>query len=359
MALFTTIPANEIIVKKTGIVTDVDQNKPSNFSFSDVIGYEYSKTTLDNSYEINRYAGEYEPIFRDVVLYESRFEFRDNDIEEIRLANIKLNIDILSFGNVVNLSHIKIADTKILDLEADDAFDPKYEKLDEVAISRENYFIFGSNWEFGFHYKYLDKSNYEPVAGTLRVEEDDTFVSKLISLPTSIELEDFTVLELGETEDLESVDLQNIEIVSKETDTELSGYININNVLTRFLLEDGIDEKFKEFIVEDVQYIGIFEETDSYVKEYISLNILKLYELLELSFFTKENRAGDSELTRISNLNRIEFEFLDDKGRLEEGYKLTKNLEINKLDKFILGYTFKKPYNSGLKVSPKIKINFI
>lgn len=354
------IPDNEVVIKTQGLAPLNDENKPSNFSFIDTIGYKYFRSKLNNTYEINRYKGQFEPIFTDVLFFNSQYNFTNNlDINDIGLANIKFNIDIESFATLKNFSHIKISNTKILDLEADESFEPRYEKINEIAISKQPYFLFDSNWEFGFHYGYLDKSNAKPVAGTLRIEEDESFIGKLIFLPDTLTLNDFQVTELTELQLLENINLDQIEIVSKETSTGLSGYININNILTRYFIETGLINKFNEYLVNEEQYLGPLESIEEYTRQYIKLNILKLYETFDLEFYTKQDKELVSNLQTPKNSNNIRIVSLDDNQRNQQGYRINKNLEINKYERLILRFDFKKDTKSGTLVSPNIKIKFI
>jgi len=323
--------------------------------FKNVIGFTYERSSLDNDYEINRYDGGFVPLFKDVFTFNSKFKFSKNDIKSLDLSNTQFNIEIDSFLKISNFSHIKISDTKILDLENDEEFEPKYETTGEIAIGRSDYDLFMSNWDFGFHYDYLTKTDKKPVSGTLRIEEDNSFISKIISLRSDIEIEKYSI---DLVDSVESINLDNYEIVYQENDNNIFGKVNLTNAITSYLLSDGISAKFVEFLKVDPKYIGNFETIEDYVKEYIKLNITKLYEITEIEFYSKEDKTLDEGSTR-SNQNKIEFEFLNDTERFEQGYKLNRNTEINKLDRFTLTFKIAKAVNSGTLVSPKIKIKFI
>jgi hypothetical protein len=352
---YTEIPDNSNVTKVDAIISQIDSNKPSNLAFNNVIGFTYERSDLDNSYEINRYDGGFVPLFKDVFVFNSKFNFTSNDIAPLDLSNTRFNIDINEFLKLSNFSHIKVSNTKILDLENDEEYEPRYEIANEIAIGRSDYDLFTSNWDFGFHYRYLDKSTKSPVAGTLRIEEDDSFISKIISLRDEIELEQYNV---DIVKNIEAVDLNNHEIVYQENDLTISGKINVVNAITSYLINDGISDKFIEFLKVDPSYIGNFETIEDYVKEYINLNITKLYEIIDIEFYSKEDRTLD-EKSLMSNQNKIEFRFLNDTQRFDQGYKLTRNTEINKLDRFTLTFEITKAINSGTLVSPKIKIKFI
>jgi len=212
-----------------------------------------------------------------------------------------------------------------------------------------------SNWDYGFHYRYSDKKLKNPVSGTLRIEEDETFISKLINLRPNIELENY---DLVKVDNLASVNIDDIEIAYTENENTVEGIINIENVITSFLLSDGIADKFNEFLKVGPEFIGNFETIEDYIKDYVAVNILRLYEIEEVEFFEKEDKTLVED-TSNTNINAIEFRFLTDKERFNLGYKPNKNLEINKSKRLILTFNFSKRLNSGLLISPKVKIKFI
>jgi hypothetical protein len=199
------------------------------------------------------------------------------------------------------------------------------------------------------------------------VEEDDSFLAKLITLPEFIELNDFKIEYIDATQEFNTVDISKIEIVAKETPLAIEGVINVNNVLTRHLIEDGIDSKFNQYLINSNEFIGNFNSisdpdilVSSYVREYIKLNILKLYDIDTNEFYSKPNAALVSTNQQAgSNPNSIEFVFLNDQQRFTQGYNILKSLQINKKDKLILKFSFAKKQGSGLSISPKIKIKFI
>jgi hypothetical protein len=133
------------------------------------------------------------------------------------------------------------------------------------------------------------------------------------------------------------------------------------------LIEDGIAVKFNEYLINSDEFIGNFNKisdpnstVSSYVREYIKLNILKLYDIEVNEFYTKPNAAVNSTNTTAgANPNSVEFIFLNDQQRFTQGYKILKSLQINKKDKLVLRFSFTKNQSTGLSISPKIKIKFI
>jgi len=346
-----------IITKVNQVIYQTTPQVPNQFSGQSSIGYEYEQVSLNLKYALNRYKGEYEPLTTTVLSCNSTFYFSKNNILPLSLANILINPEIEKNLSIRNFNHIKVADSKILDLESDSTYLAKYPTIDEVAINHAEYFLLRGNWDWGFHYRYSNKSKFTPVSGALRVEEDECFVSKLLTLPETIELQNFTVLILGKDQELKDTDLDQIEIVVKEGQFLVEGYINLNTVLTRYFIEDGISQKFSSFLSNSNTYIGNYLTIQQYVEDYIKQNVLKLYEVSTNEFFTK-NVTNIVSAVGASNINSISFYFLDDKERFRQGYSLNRALQINNTSRLILKFSFNKKPGSGLAVSPKITVKF-
>ena len=351
---FAEVPNVSNVVKRDAVIISADEDKPSSLSDQSIIGYRYSRAFLSNSYEINRYDGGFSPLFKDVFTFNSKFNFTENDILPIDSGNVKFNLNIDDFLKIKNFSHIKISDNRILDLESSEAFEPKYEAVGEIAIGRSDYDLLMSNWDYGFHWKYLNKLDKVPVAGSLRVEEDNSFIAKLIKLRDEIELEQFSI---NQVTNLNTINPANFEIAWVDQPNSIEGVINVENALTSFLISDGILNKFNEFLVNGVNYIGNNDSIEKYVRKYIRANITRLYEIGSIEIYTLEDRTLTNSLSQ--NVNSIEFSFLNDAGRNAQGFKRDNNLQINKTDRLLLKFRFSKKLNSGLLVSPKIKIKFI
>jgi hypothetical protein len=201
------------------------------------------------------------------------------------------------------------------------------------------------------------------VSGALRVEEDNSFISKLITLPEMIELEDFVVTTLTGAQDLDNVNLDNIEIVIKESERFSEGYINVNNVLLRYLIEDGITQKFSDFLISSNTYIGNYLTIQLYARDYIKQNILKLYKLSDNEIYSRLFAGVDATLFNIpagaTSVNTIAFEFLNDVDRFKKGYALNRGLQINNTRKLILRFRFNKSPGASLIISPKIIVKLI
>jgi hypothetical protein len=346
------------ISKSTQIINNIDESRPTQFSNTPIIGYTFERAKLNVPLYLNRYDGEYEPITNDLLYCKSNFIFNKNKINDLKLSNIKLNSYIDDLLTIKNFNHIKVADSKILELESDSAYFPNYPKIFETAIGKAKYNLINSNWDWGFHLKYKNKEEFEPVAGSIRVEEDEGFLSKIVILPNEIELDYFSLVQLSTNEKLENIDLSQVEIVAKENNNTVDGFINLENAIISYLLNSGIEQKFNEFLINSPEYIGNFDSIKSYVIEYIKLNILKLYEVSLVEIYSKKN-ATLSSTEKVNNINSIEFTFINDLQRETLGYSVFKSVKINKTNRLLLNFSIRKEVNSGISISPKIKIKFI
>ena len=348
------IPNISTISKKDAILPGEDDDKPSAVSSQKNIGYKFYRSKLDNTYDLNRYEGGYAPLFRNIFSFRSKFDFSVNEISSLDSANVRFNLDVNDFLIVKNFSHIKISNSKILSLESNEAYEPKYESTGEIAIGRNDYDLLMSNWDHGFHFSYSNKDNKMPVAGSLRIEEDNSFVSKLIALKDEFNITSFATAKVSSLKNVNPLDY---EIVYTENGNNIEGYINLRKAINSFLIADGISNKFIEYLSNDIRYIGNNKDIESYVKKYIDLNIIKLYDVFDIALYTLEDRTSVGESKE--NVNDIKFQFLSDEQRNSLGYKRDNNLQINKTDRLLLNFKFSKKVNSGLLVSPKIKIKFI
>ena len=336
------------IDKESAIVAVPDEVMPGQFTQVSAVGYKFSRVTLSETYPIIRYPGFYEPIFRDVLYFKSGFDFVLNPITNLFLSNVVWRMDE-DFGLLKNFNHLKISDIRILSLQNDPKFRPLYELVDEITVGRADFDIFNASWDYGFHWKYLTKSDKIPVAGSLRITEDNAFMSKVLVLPNTVELETFTTTLVDPTVNLTSLNIDDYQIVYQKQDNKYTGLINLETALISYFRANNIQQKFEEYLVDNPEYLGDYT-LDQYIDEYLRRNILDLYDLNSGDFYIKYD-PSDSSI--------FQFVFLTDKERAEQGYNIIKDIEINKINKYVLKFTYNVSINKGTYLSPVIKIKLI
>ncbi len=340
---------NPSMIKKEvllGYKADID--KPNAVKTTDLIGFEYYQFPVKNEIELDRYNGGYEPIFKDILKFKDNKDFSWKDGNKIDLANLVLNTTQPNFGLIKNFNHLKIVEKNIMLLGQNEDTNLLYPLIDEIAIGQKDFQIFTANWEWGFHQKYNSKTSYEPVAGSFRVIEDNSFMNKVLNVPFSVKLDNFQLFDVGPTSELRDADIDKYEIIIKETTTNIEGIINIKNVLLRYFMENGADRKFREFLLDESQYLNKLN-LDQYIRLYLESNILKLYTIDKTDFFVQRTKDSDE----------IVFNFIDDETRVAEGYILLKDVTVQKVDNLTITFSLRKESNNGFKISPSVKIKLI
>jgi hypothetical protein len=318
---------------------------------------------LTSPYDLNRYSGGYDAIFNDVAFYNSKTTLQG---VELHHANVALNMNYAGAFNVNNFNHIKVANTAILSLANDPKYQSVYPLVDEVAIGRAPYFLMSSNWEYGFHHLYTNKSDFQPASGTLRIGEDFSYVAKLVKLPNSIFLEDYQYTQV----DINSLNgnYSQVELAYQEDKSTVNGVINLGNTAIRYVsgtaLSDNIKATFIDAngnpITQDQEFLGNLNIED-YIKAYIGNNLLNLYQIDTVEVWTLNVRNVVSSNAGVAgnNPNTVTFVNLNDTQRARLGYTLNKSIQINKTGDFLLAFSINKPTDSSLSVSLNIKISLI
>lgn len=344
-------------------VTDLS-NKQSP-SFPKQVGFNLFANDLTSPYSINRYSGDYDAIFKTLTCFDSKISLL-GDTVEINFANNVINTAFADNFKIDNFKHIKVSKTPILTLANDPKYQSVYPLIGETAIGSQNYFLLSANWEYGFHFGYSDKISPSPVAGTLRIGEDSCFVTKLINMPPTIELENYQAVEI----DINSLNgnYSIYELIFQEDQTTVNGVINLTNVFTRYVagtvLSDNIKATFVDVngdpIITDPNVLGDID-IDTYINQYIQANLIGLYKIDSVEVWTKPLRNVTSSQSGQQgvNPNTVQFVNLSDLQRAQQGFAQNKNVGINKLDDFSLKFNFQKAVDSSIQVSLKVKIKLI
>lgn len=345
------------------VSTTIGDSKASDFP--NRVGYNLFANDITNEVSLNRYSGEYEVIFKTISCFNSSFNIPSLN-DSIKFANVQLNNSYVDLFEIKNFNHIKVSDSAILSLANDSKYDAKYPLIGETPIGHAPYFLMSSNWDYGFHKKYSDRSSFNDVAGTLRIGEDTSFVSKLVNLPNTIELSSFQIDSL-EISLLNNI-FDNYELIYEEGPTDVTGILNLNEIIVNYLanspLKDSILNTFRDvdgnIIETSEEFYGNLTKSE-YIKTYVKQNVLNLYKIESIEFFRSTNKGATSQFAQVknSNPNRIDFISLTDSQRSKRGFMVNSNIEINKLSELIIKFKISKPVDSSLLISPKIKIKLI
>jgi hypothetical protein len=321
------------------------------------------------AYDVNRYSGEYDVIYRTVSGFKQNVDLEDMCFSG---ANVFLNPEISDFFKIQEFSFVKYADFNILDFENSQKFEPLYPMIYESPVDFDSYDILSSSWDFNYHYAYTTKSAREKIPGSRRVTEDYSFVSKLLNVPLSFVVEEFNSVELtNEQFDIPDSDFLNLTANGQLVDLAYSVYaneirfkINFSQAVAKALSENGLDgstklrEEFKKFfrdesgqpITEDPVSLGNLT-FDEYLYQYCKTNLLKLYSLDNIDFYEKEDRTIANNSISIAI---VPYDQLDDAGYVE-----VKTVKINNSNSGIVVGSMLKKASAGVSLVPKLKIKYI
>jgi hypothetical protein len=305
-------------------------------------------------YEVNRYSAEYEIITKPVAGFKYNFSINSNSLPG---ANICFNPEVDNFFIIPDFEYVKYSTQNILSLENSQNYSAVYPLINETPISRTNFNSLASSWDYNYHFESLNKSESTGVAGSKRVVEDYSFISKLINLPNEFLIEEFTSIEL--TQRLFNISqAAEADIVYANYPEQVKFKINIASLITKHLSNNGLRSEFQKFfkyddgsqISLDSDFLGelTFEE---FLSQYCLLNLIKLYRVDNFEFYELDDRTIQGNLVEF---NQVSYNSLNNLG-----YDLIKNIRINNTkSRVVEGSILLKP-NTGVKLVPKIKIKFI
>ncbi len=273
-----------------------------------VIGYDLNVESFDSPYSLRRYEGWYEPIATDI------FKF-DSDNKTFRTK--------FDFGVIKNFNHIKCSNAPILSLENSAEYSSVYELVDETPIGHADISVLSSSWDFNFYNKYLTKSTFQKVAGTLSVMEDNTLINNVMKVPDNVEVFDFGT-------------------VSYSIDNGLvSATIDTRDAIVNKIISDGnLVNRFKQYIPDNDDFIGELEY-DDYVKAYVKKNLLTLFNINQIKVFEKKI-YGDVKF----NIASYSEEVL-----VAKKYAQIRDIGVNKLDDYTFSFQYRLKANYGSELA--------
>lgn len=343
------------------------KTKPSDLQNSNsIIGYEITGSDRMDFSQISRYRGSYNPKWKSI------FKFIDTDlIKSTSDVNgnsiIYNNIEILSsqpdfvddnfmkinnrWFNKVNIEKPNVI-LKSPNTEISTDTSIVYPLIGQIAIDYKDAFVFKSNWDSQYFYRYPKATVSIPVIGMREPKEDKAFFgSKTIAIPDTIRLEKFpegtiTLTELGSLDKINTV-TQNI--VTNEVQKGNNSYLDLivfsSLRLQSFLINSGFGEEFFKYINTNYSYGNPAQDDD--IIQYIKENIFPRYVISEIVFWEKFWPKGSSHPSIEVNLT--------DSEKIEAGYSKSKSfqtIQINPDDlDFELIYNIPQDRNYSISLS--------
>ena len=337
------------ILKSVYIGVLPDPAKPTAFNLTDVVGYDLSLRRAPNITPIARHAGYYAPYalpllsFRDPYM---NIDFNvtggvDDEAYKLKVLalckykNSQFNSADEKFGQIQNFFYHKVNEqdpSSILELSRESAFPSLYPLIQEIGIDYKDFYAFSSNWEPSYFTKSIDKSQIQSVIGTRSMAEKKSFFgSKYLKVPETIILETFKpdpfIKSAIRQPSLIAGTFMHRDTPSVTVNKRLirtSGVVSTRDIkkvpsaaTVEFYLFNQkrlIEYLFIPIKAQFIKYVnelygwGDLETLDDDVNQYIRENILKLYKIDNVDFYTlgsREKVPYDYTTAELTNTEKI------------------------------------------------------
>ena len=254
-------------------------------------------------------------------------------MELCKYKNAQFNSKDPNFGQIQNFFYHKVNEqdpSTVLELSRESAFPSLYPLINEIGIDYRDFYMFSSNWEPSYFVKSIDKSFQEKVIGTRSMFERKSFFgSKSIKVPETIVLDTFKPDPFVKAairqpslidgtfmfQDQSSVTVnkkiiktegvRNIRAIKKKPSAPVITFYLFNQKRLIEYLFDPIKAQFEKYINE-LYGFGDLETLDDDVRQYIKENILKLYKVERVDFYTLASRTKQPDTFKTAELTDAE-----------------------------------------------------
>ena len=344
------------VYKESDMKAIVSEYKPEIYEDTPVASYDLAVNDT-STYILQRYNGKYEPIFKDIFFYKTYFEYSNpsniTDYEKIKIANVEFMPEYDKFSLLTNFNYLKVSEKRILNLD-NDKNGNAYEILDEISIDNNDILSIRSDWDWNYHFNYIDKINNSMVPGTYRMIDNNSFVTKHLVLPKEITLLDYSMNYVTENHILnvfnveDTIDYSFQSIYNDSNGIKMA--FNLDIIFTKVLMDNGVWENIQKYLPDDIATLnGV--DLDQFTKEYLKNNIIDLFDLDVVELYVKEVPKNIENKVIIPDENTSTSILIND------GYKLRKDAQINKRN--ISTVIIDRNMNYNYIVYPFIKMKLI
>jgi len=380
------------IYKANGLYPVKSFSGPQTLGRNEPTGYVLQNGGSSYASDILRYGGLYEPLFKKIFKFKNdkNDTIARNPSVDLSFRNCTFAPEQTNFGVIENLSYSKVSLGKnILEASQNLPQGPVYPLVGQTPISNKNFSVFLSSWDPGYYNLFSSATSQSPVAGTRSMREYKSFLgSKMMQTPYTITIYTFITLELARnsgTTNVQAINtaanaavtqIQNINATNSNTGigqlgtyqtivdlpafdqgifpnvevfwqknsvtNVVTGFIRLDRILRRYLLNSGIITVFVDNIVSEFG-LGNPNSIDDDVNTYIEENIVPIYEGITFDLFVKktgQNLSSTELLVRGDLINP---------DRIKYGYYQQSNFKLTKIND--LAYSFEYALTAGQNYS--------
>jgi len=373
--MLSVLPPDDL-VKASYLDIATSQDKPSGLQSSVDIGFELIGAPRVELSRMNRYRGEYVPRWYDVIKFVD-----ETDLKEEGLQYLNINIwDVQRGGSgstaspyyywkdeslgiipnlyvyKVNVENPNIVGGQNITVSTRSI----YPAIGEISIDHKDFFVFRSNWDPYYYWKYIRRNISQAVIGTREPKEEKAFFgSKVIAIPDSPIIEKFDGgaidrNDFGRRSTRAKIKTITQDIVFEITNTtaiqkELTLDVYVTSALSKWLISEGFGAEFTKYM--DPDYSFDQRTIDDDITKYIEENIFDRYEVSNITFWEKTYQPNIVE-----PLIRLDY---TDAQKKDNGYVVSTNFQTVPLGNNPLNFSliYKLPTDKQVSISCTVTLN--
>ncbi len=371
--MLSMLPPDDL-VKASYLDIAISEDKPSGLQSSVDIGFELVGAPRVELSKMYRYRGEYTPKWYDIIKFVDETDLKDEGLEYLNIniwdvqrggsgstaspyyywkddtigiiPNLYLYKVNVENPNIVGGQNITGSTRRI------------YPAIGEISIDKKDFFVFRSNWDPYYYWKYLKRNISQPVIGTREPKEEKAFFgSKVIAIPDNPVIEKFD----GGAIDREIFGRKPSKIKTIKEDlvfeiaattkkqNQLIVDIYVTGALSKWLIAEGFGAEFTKYI--DPNYSFDQKTIDDDVTKYIEENIFDRYEISNITFWEKSFQSVSDE-----PLIRLDY---TDAEKIANGYVTSTNFQTIPLGNNPLNFSliYNLPTDKQVSISCTVTLN--
>ena len=261
---------------------------------------------------LNRYSGYYQPIFKDIIIYddmEVAKPYSPSEKMTYKFSNATFDFDYSdnygSFGIINNMFFHKVSDNSNLITKSET---PYYPLTGDYALDYRDYNIFSSNWDYNYYTRQKDAYTSETLDYMACIENGlCMFGSKYMNIPQTINIGFLKYAEEWNDDYLNDNAGINSEVMYREVNSEKVEFgLFIRNRIIRYFCElTAINTEFDKWIEQEKNKdYGIKGYLGDDIKDYVERNILKLYEISSIKMYVLQVKRGVNDTDIENNYER-------------------------------------------------------
>lgn len=264
-------------------------------------------TSLNNTYvsPISRVKGNFSPKVNDIIMFNDNHgdAFNQEIRDQLHFKNTQFFPNYPDFA-LLKEEYINKVNTDnpltVLELSSVSELKPQWWKIDEVAIDKQDSYIFRSDWDHNYYRKYVNKSNYNSLPGYVEPKDISSKLgSAIMNIPDNINLENFKSIDVSGIGINKPPKSELLYKVYRKSDNTSKIYKIKGRIFTEHKMVNQIAPALLPLFNEYVNPMFNYDDLDTFIDDserYTKTNILPRYEIDTVEVYGKFIPIGESTI---------------------------------------------------------------